>query len=106
MADPVPATPDADPIVTPWYLDKALYAKLLFPIISLALAWLNSKLPVPLNADQVSLMIGGLAVALVTFIVSHKAKTTILQKAQIAADSAVAAAKGEDPAVGLAAEPK
>jgi hypothetical protein len=107
-AQPAPvANSDAEtPIVTPWYEDKALYAKILLPVITIATAWLNSKLPIPLSPETMTTLVAGFCAATVTYIAGHKYKTMTLQKAQIAATAAVAAAQGADPAAGLAASPK
>lgn len=93
------------PIVTPWYMDKAIYAKLFLPVAVMACAWLNGKLPVPLSPETLSLLVGGLCASAVTYIAAHKWKTGTLQRAQIVA-SAVSSADPSDPAAGLAAVPK
>ncbi len=102
MADAI-AVP---PINTPWYLDKAFYAKLLMPVAVLATAWINAKLPIPMSAETLDIVMGGVCAGFVSFIVATKTKTTILQKAQIEAGAAVEAVKNEDPAKVLAEPPK
>lgn len=92
------STSTPDPIVTPFYLDKALWVTVLTPL----LAFLASKLGISL--DPVAIV--GLVLPIVAYIVMHKWKTATLQAATIAGAQAVAAAQGQDPAVGLAAPPK
>ncbi len=94
MADPVAA----DPIVTPFYLDKALWVTVLTPL----LAFIASKLGISLDP----IVVVGLILPIVSYIVMHKWKTATLQAATIAGAAAVAAVNGKDPAEGLAAAPK
>ncbi len=85
----MPDETEVPPINTPWYLDKALYAKLLLPVITLATAYLNSKLPIPLDASTMAVLVGGFCATAVSYIIGNKAKTTILQRAGIEAAAKV-----------------
>ncbi len=83
MPDPI-AVAAPTPIVTPWYLDKALYAKVLLPVITMGTAYLNTKLPIPLDPTTMAVLVGGFCASSVGYIVMHKWKTGMLQAATIA----------------------
>lgn len=68
-----------EPVVTPPWLDKALWLAVLTPVCLL----LSSKIGIELTAGDVV----GLLLPIVSYIVMHKWKTAKLQSAQIAADS-------------------
>lgn len=73
----------ATPIVTPAYLDKALWLGVLGPVLAIA----SNKLGINLNAGELV----GVMLPIVSYIVMHKWKTGMLQAAQIQGQSAVAA---------------
>ncbi len=69
-----------DPIVTPWYLDKAFWLVLLTPLCAI----LASKLGVSVNpAEAVALIL-----PVVAYILGHKWKTATLQAAKMAGQTA------------------
>ncbi len=84
MAETVAVT-----VVTPFYLDKAVWAMVLTPIFVL----LNAKFGLALDP----LAIIGLVLPVVAFILGHKWKTGTLQSAAIAAGAA--AAKDPGPVI-------
>ncbi len=73
------------PIVTPWYLDKALYVTLLAPLAASLVAILNSKTGLGLDPVIVTALIAGVIVTGVGYIAAHKWKTGTMGAAQIAA---------------------
>lgn len=84
MSDEVNTTPAAPaalpaqqvlmmpPIITPMLKDKAFWAKILAPTISIAVSWINHKTSLGLDATAVDIFVGGTFAAACTFIVSHK----------------------------------
>lgn len=72
------------PIVTPWYLDKAFWAMLLAPLF----LFINAKFGLSLDAVQIL----ALVLPVVAYIVGHKWKTATLQAAVIAAGATAAVA--------------
>lgn len=78
---------DLSQIITPAWKDKALWAKLLAPLVSVWVAWLNQHAHLGLSDTAVTVFVGGVMANAVTYIAAHKWKTTILQKALIAADA-------------------
>lgn len=85
--DAMPAIAVAAPIVTPWYLDRAVWMTLLVP----ACAMLNARLG--LGVDPAVMC--SLVLPVAAFIVAHKWKSGLLQKAVIdnAADAAAELSK-------------
>lgn len=100
MSDSTAVPNEVPPVSTPWYLDKAVYAMVLTPL----LLALNARFGIPLSpATEETAMI-----AAVAFIIAHKGKTAWLTGLLIKGNTAalVAAADPGDPAAGLGAVPR
>lgn len=77
------------PIVTPFYLDKALW----LTVLGIALPILNAKFGLGLNAEEII----GLLLPIATYVVMHKWKTAKLQAVAMASDAGQAAAAKPGP---------
>lgn len=80
--DPLP------PPVTPWYLDKAFYALLMF-IVGMIANVIASKWGYRLNTEEIV----GFAMVVVSFIAGHKWKSGMLQREMIASAAVKPAGK-------------
>lgn len=78
------AAADVTP-VTPWYLDKAVYAAVLVPLLTPLLAWVNAKLGTGIDANWVVLSV---VLPVVTYIAAHKWKSGTIAASQVAAGAA------------------
>jgi hypothetical protein len=91
---------DQSQIETPVWKDKAFLAKLIAPLISVWVAWLNKHGNLGLSDTAVTWLIAGIMTNALAFIAAHKWKTASLGKALIASDgpapvaAPVAAPKG------------
>jgi hypothetical protein len=74
-------------VETPVWKDKAFLAKLIAPLISIWVAWLNKHANLGLSDTAVTWLIAGIMVNAAAFITAHKWKTTSLAKALISADA-------------------
>lgn len=88
---------DLSQIITPAWRDKAVWAGILAPIISIWVAWLNQKAHLGLSDQAVTTFVAGIFASGATYIAGHKWKTTVLHKALIAADAGPAAAPAPAP---------
>jgi hypothetical protein len=81
MPPPVPVPPPAPPIptqsITPWYLDKALWATAL----GLVLPFLSSLVGFPLDPTRCAAIL----IPIVAYVVAHKAKSGAVLVAEIKA---------------------
>lgn len=74
-----------DPIVTPAWKDKAVYAAVLAPLFALLVPLLNAKLALDLNPSTIDTFVAGILAGGVAYIAGHKWKTGTMGKAQIEA---------------------
>lgn len=66
------AAPSNPPVITPWYLDKALYAKVLAPVIAMLVAGINHKFNLGLDPTAVDIAVAGVFTSAVAYIIAHK----------------------------------